>query len=69
MASNARAPRLATGAAQEIRSAWRLNNFHNSQNQPTSQDVAALVVAQRYRLSLPLARTICDLAQIGGRLA
>jgi hypothetical protein len=34
----------------------------------SGDDVAAAIVAERYRLSLPLARLVCHLAEIGGRL-
>lgn len=58
-------PALATRAALENCSASRLNYFHNSRTASDLQDVAAAIVAERYRLSPYMARLICHLASIG----
>jgi hypothetical protein len=69
MTSNAKPPVLATPTVLEVRSAWRLNNSINSRKPSDIQDVAAAIVARRYRLSPCLARIVCELAQIGGQAA
>jgi hypothetical protein len=50
-----------------------LNNSDNTgkeqQLKAETECVPALVIAQRYRLPIPLARVICELASIGGRFA
>jgi hypothetical protein len=45
-----------------------VNNFETSPSIPDKQaDFAAHFIAQRYRLSLPLARAVASLASIVGR--
>jgi len=58
-------PALATRAALENRSASRLNYFHNSRTASELQDVAAAIMAARYRLTPCRARLVCFLAGIG----
>jgi hypothetical protein len=64
-----RKPALAGAGSQEVRSARRLNTSEDSRNAPDVQDVAAAIVAYRYRLSPRMARLFCHLAHIGGREA
>jgi len=36
---------------------------------PSATEFAPLVIAERFRLPIHMARTVCELAAIGGRLA
>lgn len=44
-------------------------NYHLTQNTATPADLAATIIAVRFGLSPRMARVVCELAQIGGRLA
>ena len=44
-------------------------NYHLTPKTATPADLAATIVASRFRLSPRMARVVCELAQIGGRLA
>ena len=59
-------PVIETGP-QEIVQLGR-ERFLSSTNTLTTEDLAAAVVARRYRLCLPLARVVCELAHLGGQL-
>jgi hypothetical protein len=58
-------PATRTGAVEK--SYLAIGAYSNSL--PTATEIAALVVAQRFGISPPLARSIVELADLGGRLA
>lgn len=64
-----RKPALAGTGSLEISSASRLNYSTNSPKRFDTQDVAVAIVARRYCLSPCIARLVCELASIGGRLS
>lgn len=43
-------------------------NYHLIPKTATPADLAATIIASRFRLSPRMARIVCELAQIGGRL-
>lgn len=66
MAFKTRAPRLGTGAARKSDHVGAAIISSNTTSQASIQDIAAAVVAERYRLPPHLARLVCELAHIGG---
>lgn len=66
MTTNAKQPALATPAVMEIDLVGASINSINSSSSHVHQDMAAAVIASRYRLSPCIARTVCFLAGIGG---
>lgn len=52
-----------------ITKAVAAENYHLTPKTATPTELAAAIVAARFRLSPRMARVVCELAQIGGRLA
>ena len=69
MAQNAKTPKaLATSASQENVLLPGKNSTKNSYNFLEAQALVAPHIARRFRIAPHLARTVCELASIGGGL-
>lgn len=69
MSINTKPPRLRTGAARKYDHVGTLIDPSNTTSPTSIQDIAAAIIAERFRLSPCLARVVIELASIGGRLS
>lgn len=69
MAENELAGPMAVGTGDSNSKAVTVQNYHPIQKIATPADLAATIIAVRFGLSPRIARVVCELARIGGRLA